>query len=164
MIIKRKLYSKIKGLPKAVRNTRYIVGGKTPTAARKAVKLGRDTERVIEGSKKRVINTAVETMGKANKVKSYLSTTAPDRIAGDAVGKLVKAPVATIGTTAGYVVPAVGGPFVPGTTAASAAADAFIRNKVPGYGKATNWAGKQYEKHLRKPVEGMARVVTNMPW
>ena len=128
MIIKRKLYSKISGLPKAVRNISYKVGGKTPKAARKAVKLGRDVK----------------------KAELYLKTTPEHKMVGD-FGKFTSAhPIQASATI--------------GTFPMSGAAVEGVLQKFKPYKKATNWTGAQYEKHLRKPVEGITRAVINMPW
>ena len=128
MIIKRKLYSKIKGLSKVVRNTRYVVGKKTPTAARKAVKLGRKVEAA----------------------KTYLKTTPAEKMVGDFGGFVSHRPVQAAATIA--------------TFPASGAVVEGALQKVGPYRRITNWTGGVYEKHLRKPVEDMTHVITNMPW
>ena len=129
MIIKRKLYSKIKGLPKVVRDTRYLVGGKSPKAARKAVELGRKTE-----------NAGI-----------YLRTTPGEKMVGDFMGFASKKPVQAVASALTFP---TSGAIIEGAL-----------QRIGPYKKLTGWTGQQYEKHLRKPVENIAKsVIHNMPW
>ena len=132
MIIKRKLYSKLSGLPRIARNMSYKVMRKVPgikkNAAEKAINMGRKTE----------------------KAGMYLRTTAPEKMIGDFGSLGSRRPIQTAGSVMTFPVSA-------------SAAEGFFQKFGP-YNKLTSWTGAQYERHLRKPVEGIAKTVINMPW
>ena len=73
MILKRKLFARMSGLPRTTRNITYKILGGTPKAARKAVKVGKGV----------------------HQTQAYLYTTAPGEMLADSVGLVAKHPIQT---------------------------------------------------------------------
>ena len=132
------------------KNTVKEVGNSVKeTAKEKAKNLKKLTTK--EGLKEAAINTTK----KAENAVNYLSTHTPGQIAAEGVGKFVEAPIATVGTAAGYV-PVLSGVYIPGTTAASVGVDGAVRTFVPKYKQVTEKLGGKYKSSkVPKVIQGV---------
>jgi len=87
---------------------------------------------------------------KAERAGAYLRTSTPEQLTGDFGSFSFKHPVQAGMTVA--------------TWPASGAAVEGVLQKFKPYKEVTKWTGTQYERYLRKPVEGITKTVINMPW
>lgn len=91
-----------------------------------------------------------KTLEALNKIRNYLKTTPIEKKVGDLGEFAAKRPINALGTAATFPM-------------TSSAVEEAMQRFWP-YKQATEWTGRQYTRHIRKPVENMVRVVTGMPW
>lgn len=166
IILRQKRYSKVKGLLKNLGNELI----ESRDALSKSLGLGNPIvrEQVRQKGKKRVSEVIekipltkkelrqlaskekTKTLEALNKIGNYLKTTPIEKKVGDLGEFAAKRPINALGTAATF----------PMTS--SAVEEAMQRFRP--YKQATEWTGRQYTRRIRKPVENMVRVVTEMPW
>ena len=156
IILRQKRYSKVKGLLKNLGNELI----ESRDALSKSLGLGnpivreqvrqKGKKRVSEFTKSNEFDYLIKTLEALNKIGNYLKTTTIEKKVGDLGEFAAKRPINALGTAATF----------PMTS--SAVEEAMQRFRP--YKQATEWTGRQYTRRIRKPVENMVRVVTEMPW
>lgn len=109
-------------------------------------------------SKKEYLKEGIQTVNEAStntkKVAKYLKDNSTGTIISDIPQEILdKGIIASTGTVAGYAaIPVVG--YIPGTTAASVAAEAAVRKAYPKYSEASNKLAKKYrDSKLKKGIK-----------
>jgi len=117
---------------------------KLPSLSRKV----RNIRYRVGGKTRKAAKKAIKLGRNVEKAETYFRTTTPDKFIGDIGAFGAKHPVQLAGTVATFPI-------------SSAAAEAALQKAKP-YRVATEWTGKQYEKHLRGPIEGIARSIMSI--
>ena len=140
MIIKRKLFAKISGTPKKIRDVQYVVSKKIfpkkshRKLAEKAIKSGRTVEAI----------------------ENYTRTHTPGQALADGIGVVAKNPAATGTWAATSLLP------VP-STLLSVAAEKGAR-KIPAYAKATDKIQARYDRgNVKRTIESIGNSIAMIP-
>lgn len=138
MIIKRKLFSKLKGAPRKIRNIRYGISkslghNNSRKAAEKAINLGR----------------------KAEKAELYIRTSTPGKMMADGVGYFGSHPIQTALTVA---------PIPASSVTIAPAAEKAAQKYLPGYAPITNGIKNKYNGSvIRRAIESAGNAIVAVP-
>lgn len=159
------------GTPEAFLNNAPIIKPTRQSILRDTIKtkntlqkVGHDAKKVAKekardlkklATKEGLKEAAINTTRKAENAINYVSTHTPGQMAAEGVGKFVEAPIASVGTAAGYV-PVLSGVYIPGTTATAVGVDGAVRTFVPKYKQATEKLGQKYKSSkVPKVIQGV---------